>query len=78
MRVPVAFRARGSWPPVAERRRAVVSTRTPSGEACTIIVERQPDGPLLVSFHGAWRTTAAPSPDEFAELIEAMQTAGAR
>ena len=64
---------------VAERRRKAIETRTASGEACTIVVERQPDGPLLVSFHGAWRTTAAPDPQEAAELIEALRTAvGAR
>ena len=46
-----------------------------SGEACNVIVERQPDGPLIVSFHGAWKTTMAPDPQEAAELIEALRTA---
>ena len=77
--LPVTYRARRPWPAIAERRRSVVCTRTATGEACTIVVERQPDGPLLVSFHGAWRTTAAPDPQEAAELIEALRTAvGAR
>ncbi len=75
----MTFRARRPWPAITERRRCVVCTRTPSGEACTIIVERQPDGPLLVSFHGTLRTTAAPDPVEATELIEALRTAvGAR
>ncbi len=56
----------------------MIESRTPSGEACTLIVERELDGPLLVSFHGAWRTTAAPCPEEAAALIEALQAAGAR
>ena len=72
------YRARQSWPAIAERRRFVVCTRTASGEACTIIVERQADGALIVSFEGAWRTTAAPDPQELAELVEALQAAGVR
>ena len=78
VKVLVAFRPRQPWPPVAERRRAVVNTRTASGEECTIIVERQVDGPLIVSFHGAMRTTAAPDPTELDELVAALQAAGAR
>ena len=66
---------RQRWPAIAERRRHVVATRTPLGAPCTIVVERQPEGPLLVSFHGALRTTAAPDPDELAELMEALRTA---
>ena len=74
----VTFRARQSWPAVAERRRFVIASRTATGEACTIIVERQPDGLLIVSFHGAWKTTMAPDPGELDELVEALRTAGAR
>ena len=71
-------RTRQPWPAVAERRRKVIESRTATGEACTLIVERQADGPLIVSFHGAIRTTAAPSPHELDELVEALRTAGAR
>ena len=74
----VTFRPRQRWPAIAERRRSVVCTRTASGEACTIIIERQPDGPLIVSFEGAWRTTAAPDPQELDELVEALRAVGAR
>ncbi len=52
----------------------MIEPRTALGEACTLIVERQLDGPLLVSFHGAWGTTAAPCQEELA-LIEALQKA---
>ena len=72
----MTFRTRKPWPAIAERRRFVVCTRTASGEACTIIVERDDSG-LIVSFHGAVRTTAAPDPEEHAELVAALQTAGA-
>ena len=74
----MTFRTRKQWPAIAERRRFVVCTRTASGEPCNIIVEREADGPLLVSFHGAWRTTAAPDPQELDELVEALRMAGAR
>ncbi len=75
----MTFRTRKPWPAIAERRRVVVCTRTANGEPCTIIVVRQPDGPLFVSFHGAWKTTAAPDPVEATDLIEALRTAvGAR
>ena len=36
---------------------------------------RELDGPLLVSFHGAWRTTASPCPEEAAALMEALRNA---
>ncbi len=58
----MTFRTRKPWPAVAEQRRYVIESRTANGEPCTVIVERQPEGPLLVSFHGAMRTTAAPDP----------------
>lgn len=74
----MVFRPRQPWPPVAERRRAVVNTRTPSGEECTIIIERDVNGPLIVSFHGALRATAAPDPTELDELMQALRMAGAR
>ncbi len=75
----MTFRARRPWPQIAERRRSVVCTRTATGEPCTIIGERQPDGPLTLSFHGALRTTAAPDPEETRELLEALRSAaGAR
>lgn len=73
----MTFRARQRWPAIAERRRAVVATRTATGEPCTLIVERDESG-LIVSFHGALRTTAAPDPQELDELVEALRTAGAR
>lgn len=71
----MTFGPRKRWPPIAERRRAVIASRTATGEPCTLIVERQPDGPLLVSFHGAWHTTAAPCPDELAALLDALNDA---
>ena len=75
----MTFRTRKPWPAVAEQRRYVIESRTANGEPCTVIVERQPEGPLLVSFHGAMRTTAAPDPVEATELIEALGiAAGAR
>lgn len=74
----MTYRARQRWPTVAEHRRKVIQSRTASGEPCTLIVERDDSG-VIVSFHGALRTTAAPSPEELAELIEALRTAaGAR
>lgn len=66
-----------SWPPVPERRRTVIESRTALGQPCTLIVERQADGPLIVSFHGGIRATAAPCPKEAAQLIEALQAAAA-
>ena len=74
----MTFRARQCWPAITERRRFVIASRTASGEACTVIVERQADGPLIVSFHGAWKTTMAPDPPELDELVEALRKAGAR
>lgn len=74
----MTYRRRQCWPAVPQRVRRVIESRTASGEECTIIVERQADGPLLVSFHGAWRATAAPDPQELSELIDALRTAGAR
>ncbi len=68
---------RPRWPAIAEHRRVVVPTRTATGEPCTLIVERDESG-LILSFHGALRTTAAPCPAELAELIEALQRARAR
>lgn len=73
----MTFRARECWPQIAERRRSVVASRTANGEPCTLIVERDDYG-LILSFHGAIRATAAPSPDELAALIEALRAAGAR
>ena len=70
----MTFRSRQPWPAIAERRRFVVCTRTATGEACNIIIERDDSG-LILSFHGALRTTAAPDPQEAAELIEALRTA---
>lgn len=70
----MTYRARQRWPAVAERRRAVIVSRTATGEACTLIVERDDSG-LILSFHGALRTTAAPSPEEAGELIDALRTA---
>ena len=70
----MTFRTRRPWPAIAERRRFVVCTRTPGGDACTIVIERDDSG-LILSFHGAMRTTAAPCPTEAAELIEALRTA---
>ncbi len=69
----MTFRTRRRWPAVAEQRRSVIESRTANGEACTVVVVRQPDGPLLVSFHGAWKTTMAPDPQEAGELIEALR-----
>ena len=73
----MTFRSRWPWPAIAERRRAVVCTRTTTGEPCTLIVERDDSG-LILSFHGAIRATAAPCPDELDELMEALRKAGAR
>ncbi len=58
-----------------QRVRHVIATRTVTGEQCTLIVERQADGPLILSFHGGIRATAAPCPKEAAELIDALRTA---
>ena len=55
----------------------MVTTRTATGEPCNIIVERDDSG-LIVSFHGAWRTTAAPDPQELDELVAALQAVGGR
>ena len=56
-----------------------METHTAAAETCTIIVERQPDGPLHVSFHGAWHATVAPCPEELAGLVDALRTeAGGR
>ena len=52
----------------------MVCTRTATGEPCTLIVERDDSG-LILSFHGAMRTTAAPDPVEATALIEALRTA---
>ena len=68
----MTFRPRQRWPQIAERRRAVVKTRTADGQPCTLIVERDESG-LILSFHGALRTTAAPSPEELAELMDALR-----
>ncbi len=54
----------------------MIPSRTATGEACTLIVERDESG-LILSFHGALRTTAAPSPEELDKLMEALRTAGA-
>ncbi len=70
----MTYRTRQCWHAIPERRRFVVCTRTPGGAACTIVVERDASG-LIVSFHGAMRTTAAPDPAEATELIEALRTA---
>ncbi|MDP8930613.1 MAG: hypothetical protein M3O70_19115 [Actinomycetota bacterium] len=70
----MTYRARQRWPAIAERRRAVVCTRTASGEPCTLVVERDDSG-LILSFHGAMRTTAASDPLEAKALIEALRTA---
>ena len=40
-----------------------------------MIVLREEDGPLKLYFHGARQTSMAPSPDEVAELMEALRTA---
>ncbi len=74
----MTFRARQLWPPVAAERRFVIPSRTECGEACTVIVLREENGPLKLYFHGARQTSMAPSPDELTELIEALRTAGAR
>ncbi len=60
---------------MSEQHRSVIESRTANGEACTVVVVRQPDGPLIVSFHGAWKTTMAPDPDELLELLEALRIA---
>lgn len=51
----------------------VIESRTATGEPCTIVVERTDSG-LIMSFHGALRTTAAPDPQELAELVEALRS----
>ena len=53
----------------------MIPSRTERGEACTVIVLREEDGPLKLYFHGARQTSMAPSPDEVAELITALRTA---
>ncbi len=73
----MTFRARQCWPAAPQRVRKVIESRTATGEQCTLIVERDDEG-LILSFHGALRTTAAPSPEELSELVEALQAAGAR
>jgi hypothetical protein len=60
---------------VAAERRFVIPSRTEHGEACRVIVLREEDGPLKLYFHGARQTSMAPSPDEVAELMEALRTA---
>ncbi len=70
----MSYRARQRWPAIPECRRALVESHSAAGETCTIIVERQPHGPLLVSLHGAWQTTVAPCPEELAGLVEALRT----
>ncbi len=71
-------RARQCWPAVATERRFVIPSRTEHGEACTVIVLREEDGPLKLYFHGARQISMAPSADELAELVEALRIAGAR
>ncbi len=71
----MTFRA---WPPVSKLRRAVIESRTPSGEACTIVVERQPDGPLLRVVPRGVADHGGTLPEELTMLIEALRTAGAR
>ncbi len=74
----MTYGARQRWPAVPERCRAVIESRTTTGEPCTLIVERDDSG-LILSFHGALRATAAPDPAEARALIEALQSAsGAR
>lgn len=50
-----------------------MATRTAIGEPCTLIVIGDASG-LISSFHGGrLRTTAAPCPEELAELIEELR-----
>ncbi len=56
-------------------RRAVIESRTVTGEACTIVVERRPDGPLLVGYHGPRHTPMAPSREEVTVLLNALADA---
>ena len=74
----MTYRARQRWPAVAAERRFVIPSRTERGEACTVIVLREEDGPLKLYFHGARQTSMAPDPTELAELVEALQAAGTR
>ena len=63
------------WPAVPARRRTVIESRTPTGQPCTVIVERQPDGPLHVSVHGMQHATVAPSREEVTMLLTALADA---
>ena len=63
------------WPAVPVQRRTVIESRTVTGEACTIVVERRPDGPLLVGFHGPRHTPVAPSREEVTMLLTALADA---
>lgn len=61
------------WPRIANERRAVIAARAAEGGgACTLIVIREPDGRLLHSFEGTWRTCAELNPDAHAELVGAL------
>ncbi len=61
------------WPRIADQRRAVIPGRAAEGGgACTLIVIREPEGRLLLSFEGAWRTCAELNPDAHAALIGAL------
>ncbi len=71
----MTFRARQRWPAVAAERRFVIPSVTERGEACTLIVLREEDGPLKLYFHGARQTSMAPCPEELTTLIEALRTA---
>ena len=64
----MTFPPGGRWRAVAQQRRIVIESRTVTGEPCTFIVERQPDGPLLVSLHGTRDATMAPSREELTML----------
>ena len=71
----MTFYPRQRWPAVAAEWRAVIPSRTESGEACTVIVLREKAGPLKVYFHGARQTSMAPCPKELAALVMALNEA---
>ena len=70
----MTYRTRQRWPAIPQRVRHLIESRTPLDAPCTLIVERDDFG-LILSFHGAIRATAAPSPEEVAELIDALRRA---
>lgn len=63
---------RRRWPETVTARREVIETRTAEGEACTLIVLRDPDGQLGLYYHGGLRSSAMLPPPIYEQLVAAL------